>query len=107
MSTKFQRIIEDFTCEKCGKKVKGDGYTNHCPYCLWSKHVDINPGDRANKCGGLMEPIYAEMTRDGYDIAYRCGKCGELKHNRSHKNDDFEAVLKIVEKNIKKTFYNQ
>jgi DNA-directed RNA polymerase subunit RPC12/RpoP len=105
MSAKFKKVIEDFVCDNCGKKVKGDGYTNHCPHCLWSKHVDINPGDRANKCGGLMEPIYAEMIRSGHDIAYRCVKCGEIKHNRSHKNDDFETILKIVQKNIKKTFF--
>ncbi|MFA6992594.1 MAG: RNHCP domain-containing protein, partial [Candidatus Gracilibacteria bacterium] len=42
MPKRFSRTIEDFVCEKCGAKVKGDGYTNHCPKCLWSKHVDIN-----------------------------------------------------------------
>lgn len=49
---KFQRQIEDFVCEKCGKEVKGDGYTDHCPRCLRSKHVDVNPGDRRSKCNG-------------------------------------------------------
>jgi len=43
---KFQKRIENFTCEKCGLFVKGTGYTDHCPNCLWSKHMDINPGDR-------------------------------------------------------------
>lgn len=36
----FTRVIEDFICENCGTEVKGNGYTNHCPKCLWSKHVD-------------------------------------------------------------------
>jgi len=53
----FQKKKEDFICEKCGFVNVGDGYTNHCQKCLWSKHVDINPGDRAEKCQGLMEPI--------------------------------------------------
>ncbi|HYC79501.1 MAG TPA: RNHCP domain-containing protein, partial [Candidatus Binatia bacterium] len=53
----FQRTPENFVCENCGTKVSGNGYTNHCPNCLYSKHVDNNPGDRLNKCHGLMEPI--------------------------------------------------
>ena len=51
---RFTRVVEDFTCGQCGAAVTGDGYTNHCPLCLWSRHVDINPGDRAAECGGLM-----------------------------------------------------
>jgi len=50
---KFQKKKEDFKCEKCGREVIGTGYTNHCPDCLWSKHVDVNPGDRQSKCLGL------------------------------------------------------
>src|SRR3989338_8156335 len=45
-SRRFQRTKEDFTCERCGFFVRGSGYTNHCPQCLWSKHVDVNPGNR-------------------------------------------------------------
>ncbi len=105
MSKKFQRKIEDFTCEHCGAEIKGDGYTDHCPHCLWGKHVDINPGDRANTCGGELEPIWAEAKRDNYNIGYRCQKCGQTLHNRSHKDDDFSTILKIVENNIRQTFY--
>lgn len=105
MSTRFKRTIEDFTCEKCGKKVKGDGYTDHCPHCLFGKHVDINPGDRANTCGGLLEPIWVEANRDGYDIGYCCQKCGKNVRNRSYKQDNFDAILGIIKKNIEKTFY--
>ncbi|MFN2146641.1 MAG: RNHCP domain-containing protein, partial [Anaerolineales bacterium] len=36
---KFQRRIEYFICEHCGAEVSGVGFTNHCPVCLWSKHV--------------------------------------------------------------------
>ena len=40
-------VNEDFICENCGKDVEKSSYTarDHCPYCLYSKHVDINPGD--------------------------------------------------------------
>ena len=56
---KFNMIDEVFTCENCGKNVDKLNYTarDHCPYCLYSKHVDINPGDRMNECKGLLEPI--------------------------------------------------
>ena len=59
----FQKTVEDFICEHCGNKVAGDGYTNHCPNCLWSKHVDVNPGDRAAICGGMMKAVKVETEK--------------------------------------------
>lgn len=58
-SSKFTKIDEEFVCENCGRVVPKLGYTcrNHCPYCLYSKHLDINPGDRAETCHGILEPI--------------------------------------------------
>lgn len=88
MSRKFTRNIEDFTCGHCGAAVTGDGYTNHCPKCLYSKHVDINPGDRAHECGGLMKPISIETDRSGYVIIHECVICGAVKRNKSHDHDD-------------------
>lgn len=96
MTRKFTRQIEDFTCEHCGQTVTGDGYTNHCPHCLYSKHVDVNPGDRAHDCGGLMKPIAIETTRDGYDIVHACTTCGIVKRNKSHKNDDPSALHRVA-----------
>lgn len=95
MAKKFQRKIEDFTCEKCGEKVKGDGYTNHCPVCLWSKHVDVNPGDREANCGGLMKPTNIETEKKEYVITHRCEKCGHEKRNKSIPIDNFDEILKI------------
>ena len=92
-SRKFQRRIEDFRCEHCGTFVKGDGYTNHCPKCLWSKHVDIHPGDRANTCGGLMRPIRTEGTVAAYSIVHDCVRCGATARNTFGKNDNVEALL--------------
>lgn len=96
---KFQRKIEDFVCEKCDKEIKGDGYTNHCPVCLWSKHVDINPGDREADCGGLMKPVNIETEKDEYVITHRCEKCGHEKRNKSIPADNFDEILKISESN--------
>lgn len=97
MTLKFTRKIEDFVCENCGAKVKGNGFTNHCPHCLWSKHVDINPGDRLSNCQGLMEPIRVEKgDRDiKFVIVHRCVKCGYEKRNKISEKDDFEQLLKI------------
>ena len=95
MSTSFIKRKEDFKCENCGHEVKGTGYTNHCPICLWSKHVDINPGDRLETCGGLMEPVGIEKHDDGYLIIHKCQKCGIKKKNKSSKDDSFEELLKL------------
>jgi hypothetical protein len=92
---KFQRKIEDFTCNQCGFSVKGNGYTNHCPKCLWSRHVDINPGDRSATCGGMMEPSGIELKEGECDITHICKKCGKVQKNKSAKDDDFDILIKI------------
>ena len=92
---KFQKNIEDFICENCGYANDGDGYTNHCFRCLWSKHVDINPGDRAEKCGGLMKPVALENNGDIFYIVHKCQKCGVEKRNKAQKGDDFNELIKI------------
>lgn len=92
---KFQRRKEDFVCEHCGIPMTGDGYTNHCTKCLWSKHVDIAPGDRLAECQGLMEPVSLKQEGTGYILIHRCVKCGHEKRNRSSEKDDFEALLEF------------
>lgn len=95
---KFTRTTEDFLCGKCGFHVEGTGYTNHCPECLWSKHVDINPGDRAADCLGLMEPMRVEKTKSEYSLLHRCSVCGYIKKNKLAKNDNMNAVLAIMKR---------
>jgi len=95
MNKQFQRRIENFACENCKAAVTGDGYTNHCPACLYSKDVDINPGDRAADCGGLMKPVSIEVKNDGYIILHVCEKCGKERKNKSAANDSFDMILKI------------
>jgi hypothetical protein len=96
MSRKFQRQIEDFTCENCGHQVEGSGYTNHCPVCLWSRHVDIQPGDREETCGGMMEPVNVAHKGGEYRILFRCKLCGQERWNKAAKEDDFEVLLQIA-----------
>jgi rubrerythrin len=91
----FIRTKEDFICEKCGHSVKGNGYTNHCPECLWSKHVDIFPGDRKGECGGLMEPISVIKNGREYAIVHKCTLCGFEKTNKAQKEDNFQMIIQI------------
>lgn len=86
----FKRTKEDFECEFCEEMVVGDGYTNHCPECLWSKHVDIEPGDRMSKCGGLMRPVLLEKERGAYKILHRCTACSLEKRNKLQRSDNFD-----------------
>lgn len=94
---KFTMRDEKFICEACGKEVLPLGYTarDHCPYCLYSKHVDIMPGDRQNTCMGLLKPIGIEKFKDSYKIIYRCEKCGELHKNIMAKDDDMNIIIEL------------
>ena len=94
---KFTMKDEEFICENCGKEVKTLNYTarDHCPYCLYSKHIDILPGDRKNTCLGLLKPIGIEKFRDTYKIIYKCEKCGELHKNIIAKDDDMDVIIKL------------
>lgn len=93
----FTMIDEEFTCVVCGKKVSKLGYTarDHCPYCLCSLHVDINPGDRANPCHGILRPVSLDKFKDTFKIVYKCDKCGELHRNIVATDDDYDVIIKI------------
>lgn len=93
----FVRKREDFRCRKCGFRVEGSGYTNHCPRCLWSKHVDVEPGDRAAGCGGMMEPVRIDLKKGEYVITHRCVKCGHEKKNAASAKDSIGLILKMIE----------
>ena len=94
---KFNMIDEKFICENCNRKVEKLNYTarDHCPYCLYSKHVDINPGDRLNSCMGLMKPIGIEKYKNTYKIIYKCSKCNTIHKNIIAIDDDFDEIIKI------------
>lgn len=100
----FTVIDEEFICNNCKKKVPKLGYScrNHCPYCLYSMHVDINPGDRMEKCHGDLEPIGVELSsKKGYVIVFKCKKCGQIKKNKAAEDDNMDLIIKLsVNKNI-------
>lgn len=96
----FIRKIENFVCENCGEEVVGNGYTNHCPKCLWSKHVDIDPGDRASSCGGMMAPIGASESGGEWSILQKCQVCGFERKNKILPEDNFDMVINLSTKNL-------
>ncbi len=100
----FKMIDESFICENCHKEVNKLNYTarDHCPHCLYSKHVDINPGDRNNTCHGLLKPIDIEKFKNTYKIIYKCEKCKQEHKNIMATDDDFEVILNIMRENANK-----
>jgi hypothetical protein len=105
VAKKFIRKIEDFVCEHCGKKTKGNGYTNHCPHCLYSRHVDNYPGDRENPCGGLMEPVGLELEKHVYHIVHQCQTCNARARCKSSPEDNIDALTALSESLAKKLLF--
>ena len=93
----FTMKDENFICENCNQEVLPLGYTarDHCPYCLYSKHLDINPGDRANNCKGLLKPIGIEKFKDTYKIIYKCESCKQLHKNIMAKDDNMNLIIEL------------
>lgn len=80
-----------FACAHCGAQVRpltNGSVRNHCPVCLYSLHVDVQPGDRASDCHGLLRPVGVEQSgKKGWVILYRCEKCGGTGRNRAALDD--------------------
>jgi hypothetical protein len=105
-----------FECCHCSLEVRpsgamGSAHRNHCTHCLWSKHVDTAPGDRASSCGGCMEPVGVTLKREGADkygrerlgdvmLAHRCTACGVVNINRIAADDPDDLVLGAFEKSL-------
>ncbi len=97
---RFNEIDEEFICYNCNNIVKPLIYTSrdHCNYCLYSKHLDINPGDRLSSCKGDLVPIDIEKHKDTFKIIYKCNKCNEIRKNIIANDDDFDTILEIMSK---------
>ena len=94
---------ESFTCKICGNYVlpegAGSNHRNHCPKCLSSAHLDIEPGDRASLCKGVMDPISVWVRKNGeWAIIHRCRTCGELGVNRISADDNPTLLMSIAVK---------
>ena len=102
METKrFTKNDGGFICVNCEKEVSPLKYTsrNHCPYCLYSLHVDIMPGDRNNTCMGILEPVLSEPgnnLKKSYIITFRCKKCGGQTRNKAASDDNTKLLINLT-----------
>ena len=103
-----------FECCHCSLEVTpneamGTAHRNHCNHCLWSKHVDTTPGDRASACLGCMEPIGVTLKHEGTDkygkeklgdvmLVHRCTVCGAINLNRIAADDPEDLIMSVFEK---------
>ena len=114
----MKSVNPSFPCIHCQWQVVGSGaigtaHRNHCPYCLWSKHVDKEKsGDRKSMCQAEMTPIVLTFKHEGFDkygkvrqgelmIVHRCMECGKVNINRIAGDDSEETILLLLQqKNI-------
>jgi len=94
-----------FVCLNCNKNVseitKGT-IRNHCPFCLFSAHLDIIPGDRASNCQGSMHPISViSHSKKGWQIIHKCHTCGHEQPNKTADDDCINAITSIAKASSK------
>lgn len=104
---------QGFECDNCHKPVVinefiGTNNRNHCPACLWSKHVDGKvAGDRAASCHGGMKPVGLTVKQVGKDkygkprqgelmLIHICTKCGKISINRLAGDDETDLVMDLL-----------
>lgn len=95
-----------FHCVHCGSEVPTEAsqtkHRNHCPICLWSRHVDESIGDRKSTCLSSMEPLGLTIKRDGGElmIVHRCTGCGKIGKNRTAGDDNAASVAALLESSV-------
>ncbi len=112
-----QRAHADFWCVHChgfvsaDTRLSGVQNRNHCPYCLWSRHVDLNiAGDRLSACKSPMRPIglTIKTIQKKYGISqgellliHLCEGCNNLSLNRIAADDDPANIFAIFEESFR------
>jgi hypothetical protein len=111
----------DFRCTNCGVLVSslhmlsGVNNRNHCPYCLWSCHLDLySSGDRLSACKAGMKPIGLTLkrSRNKYQsdlhgelmLVHACVECDAVSINRIAADDDNEAILSVFQSSLEFNF---
>src|SRR5512133_285586 len=113
MKYRFDTISSDFKCKHCRQYVSTDpvlsgvNNRNHCPYCLWSRHMDLyQPGDRLSACKSEMQPVGLTLKRTNKKygkqqgelmLIHYCIECASISINRIAADDDAENILAIFE----------
>jgi hypothetical protein len=96
-----RRGPDTFRCRTCRLDVPmhapGTRHRNHCPNCLWSRHVDERPGDRASPCRSAMEPLaIAVRGRGEWVLIHRCRGCDALVGNRIAGDDNPLLLVQLA-----------
>jgi hypothetical protein len=107
----------DFRCISCGQYVSAESFLsgvhnrNHCPYCLWSRHLDLfKAGDRLAACKEGMQPIglalkraakkYGDPAQGELMLVHRCLACDKVSINRIAADDSNPTVVEIFERSL-------
>jgi DNA-directed RNA polymerase subunit RPC12/RpoP len=117
MKPKTLRWDTDFRCLHCGYPVSANpllsavGHRNHCPYCLWSRHLDLSvAGDRLSACKAPMRPLgltfkqahkkYSQAGTGEMMLVHICTDCGRVSLNRIAADDDVDGLLETFERSL-------
>lgn len=95
-----------FRCSHCKQfvvinDIMGTANRNHCNWCLWSKHVDENKGDRKAACNGGMEPIGLTFKHEGHSrkgeimLIHLCSLCQKISINRIARDDPEYEIVEV------------
>lgn len=107
-----------FNCIQCGfpvaveREQSGVVNRNHCPRCLYSRHVDeFKAGDRKSQCKSRMQPVgltlkkthkrYGQDTSGELMIIHHCGGCGKFSINRIAADDDAAVIYALFKRSVK------
>lgn len=118
MKTKIYHGNVDFRCSHCGYQVSanpilsGVANRNHCPYCLWSRHLDLlAAGDRLSACKAPMQPLglalkhtpkkYSRPGSGELMLVHVCTDCGRIALNRIAADDDVDRLLEAFERSFR------
>lgn len=110
---RIRPIEQSFICihcqmhVSCAPEVARVQNRNHCPYCLWSRHLDAHrAGDRLAGCRAAMEPIglavkfhrnkYASERDGELMLIHQCTICPKLALNRIAADDYPSLVLDLL-----------
>jgi hypothetical protein len=105
---------QGFVCRHCGLYVLCDPHIagvqnrNHCPSCLWSRHLDaLSAGDRLAGCRAVMQPIglttkrgrnkYASECDGELMLIHQCTVCAKIVMNRIAADDVGAAIFEVFE----------
>jgi len=94
-------LPRSFRCTHCRLDVPSDApgtrHRNHCPTCLWSRHLDVSPGDRSARCAAAMEPIAVSVRDDGeWQLVHRCSGCDAVRLNRIAGDDNAHSLMRLA-----------